>query len=167
MKNIIYVVLIGLFITSCTSAVDKKHSENLELVKNYIHAVETLDYDGMNSFLDDNYLGLGPSYGDSIGKTEAIENWEWAVTNLYEKIQYNRLQLASVTINDGDGKGDWVASWAELNIVYKDGVGDVTIWANSNYLIENGKIVRSLTFYNEADALRQLGYSFAIPDIIE
>jgi hypothetical protein len=25
-------------------------------------------------------------------------------------------------------------------------------------MIENGKIVRSLTLYNEADALRQLGY---------
>jgi len=167
MKKILYVVLIGLFITSCTSAVDKKHSENMELVKSYIHAVETLDFDSMDTFLDDNYLGLGPSYGDSIGKAEAIENWEWAVTNLYEKIHYNRLQLASVTIKDGDAKGDWVASWAELNIVYKDGVGDVTIWANSNYLIENGKIVRSLTFYNEADALQQLGYLFVLPDDFE
>jgi hypothetical protein len=58
---------------------------------------------------------------------------------------------------EGDIKGDWVANWAELNIEYKDGK-KVTIWANTNYKIENGKIARSLTLYNEGDALRQLGY---------
>ena len=30
--------------------------------------------------------------------------------------------------------------------------------------IEDGKIVHSRTFYNEADALRQLGYSLVPPD---
>jgi hypothetical protein len=56
---------------SCSSVND--HSEeNLALIQNYIQAVENLDYDTMDSVLDDNYLGLGPSYGDSIGKAEAI-----------------------------------------------------------------------------------------------
>lgn len=63
-------------------------------------------------------------------------------------------------ITDGPNKGDWVANWAELKIDYKHGKGSVTIWANSNYRVENGKIVESLTFYNEADVLRQLGYEF-------
>jgi len=50
-----------------------------------------------------------------------------------------------------------------MNTVFKDGVGSVTVWANSNYLVENGKIKRSITFYNEADVLRQLGYVMALP----
>ncbi|HOW25598.1 MAG TPA: hypothetical protein PK711_07995 [Bacteroidales bacterium] len=63
-----------------------------------------------------------------------------------------------MTIPEGDNKGEWVANWAELRIVCKNDRGSVTIWANTNYLIENGKIAKSITYYNEADALLQLGY---------
>jgi hypothetical protein len=127
-------------------------------VKNYIKSVEDLDFDSMGKFLDENYLGLGPSYGDSINKAEAVENWKSNVENLYEKISYTRSRFSSATIPDGENKGEWVTNWAELNIVYKNGKGSVIIWANTNYLIQDGKILKSLTLYNEADAMRQLGY---------
>ncbi len=94
--------------------------------------------------------------GIQLGKYEAVANWEWSVNNLYEKIHYTRSQFASVHIPDGPNKGEWVASWAELNIDYKDELGSVILWANSNYMVKDGKIIRSITFYNEADALRQL-----------
>ena len=51
-----------------------------------------------------------------------------------------------------------------IKITYKDDRGAVTIWANTIYQIENEKIVKSFTFYNEADALRQLGYVFINPN---
>lgn len=156
-KYIILTTLVaGLF--ACTSNNTNKQTENVEVVKNYVTAVENLDFESMDKFLDDKYMGLGPSYGDTIYKDQAIENWKYYVENLYEKIQYTRLQFAPVTITEGDAKGEWVANWAELNIVFKDGGGKVILWSNTNYQIENGKIVRSLTLYNEADALRQLGY---------
>ena len=158
MKNIIILAIICICFVACTSSTEKKQNENIDLVKNYIKSVEELDFNSMANFLDENYLGMGPSYGDSITKNEAMENWKLNVENLYEKIQYTRSRFAAVTIPDGENKGDWVANWAELNIVYKNGKGSVTIWANTNYLIQNGKILKSLTFYNEADAMRQLGY---------
>lgn len=158
MKNLIIISGICICLVACTSSTEKMKSENIELVKSYIQAVENLDFDAMGKFLADNYLGMGPSYGDSINKTQAVENWKSNVENLYEKIHYIRSKFAAVTIPDGDNKGEWVANWAELTIVYKNGRGSVTIWANTDYLIENGKIVKSLTLYNEADALRQLGY---------
>lgn len=156
MKNLIIIAALGFGLLSCTSTNEKTNSDNIDLVKSYIKAVEDLDFEAMNIYLDENYLGMGPSYGDSIGKYEAVANWEWNVENLYEKIHYTRSQFASVSIPDGPNKGEWVANWAELNIDYKDGLGSVTLWANSNYMIEEGKIIRSITFYNEADALRQL-----------
>ena len=128
-----------------------------------MQAVENLDFESMDNFLDDNYLGMGPSYGDSIGKSDAIENWKWSVENLYEKIKYDRSRFAAVTIPEGDNKGDWVANWAELTINYKNG-GSATILANSNYLVDNGKILKSITFYNEADVLRQLGYVMVLQE---
>ena len=89
--------------------------------------------------------------------------WKWCVENLYEKITYTRSRFAAVTIPDGDNKGEWVSNWAELNIVFKNNDRKVMIWANTNYLIENGKIKRSFTFYNEADVLRQLGFVVVLP----
>ncbi len=69
------------------------------------------------------------------------------------------MQNAPVKINNGPNKGDWVSSWAELSISYKSNE-TLIIWANTVYKVENNKIVKSLTFYNEADAYRQLGYVF-------
>ena len=90
----------------------------------------------------------------------------WRTNNFWLFIaeQYVRSQYAAISIKDGEHKGEWVATWAELKIEYKDGRGPVKIWANSNYKVENGKIVKSLTFYNEADVLRQLGYVFINPN---
>lgn len=158
MKNLIIVIAIGVCMVRCTSTTEYRQNENIGIIKDYVKSVENLDFESMSYYLDENYLGMGPSYGDSIEKVEAVENWKWSVANLYEKIHYDRSRFVSVNIPDGDNKGEWVSNWAELNIVYKDGLGAVTIWANTNYLIENGKIVRSITFYNEADALRQLGF---------
>jgi hypothetical protein len=162
-KYIILTALVaGLF--ACTPNNAKKEAENAEVVKNYVTAVENLDFESMDKLLDDKYMGLGPSYGDTIYKDQAVENWKYYVENLYEKIQYTRSQFAPVTISEGDVKGEWVGNWAEMHIVFKNGLGEVTLWANTNYQIENGKIVRSLTLYNEADALRQLGYQMMPPE---
>ena len=139
------------------------HSANVAVVKQYVAAVENLDYNAMENLLADNYEGYGPSVGDTIQKAAAVEGWKKNVADLYEKISYTRSQFAGVSITEGPNEGDWVANWAELKIDYKDGES-VTIWANTNYKIENGKIARTITFYNEADVLEQLGYIFIDPD---
>jgi hypothetical protein len=158
MKNLIIIVALGICLFACTPSSEKINSENIALVKAYVNSVENLDFESMANYLDDNYLGMGPSFGDSIRKEEAVQNWKMNVETLYEKIHYNRSRFASVTIPDGDNQGNWVGNWAEMNIVFKDGMGTVTVWANTNYLVANGKILKTITFYNEADVLRQLGF---------
>jgi len=157
MKNFILILIFGgLFLVGCNH---NKSDENVALIEKYINSVESQDYDGMASMLDEDYLGLGPSYGDSIRKPAALENWKDNIENLYGTIKYNRSRTAAFTIPDGEHQGEWVSNWAELNIIYQDDIGEVTIWANTVYQIENAKIVKSFTFYNEADALYQLGFS--------
>lgn len=163
MKKYIILAVLAISLFACTSTNEKKQAENIELIKNYVQSVEELDFESMSNYLDVNYLGMGPSFGDSIGRLEAVANWEWCVENLYDKIKYERSRFVSVNIPDGENKGEWVSNWAEMNIVYKDDIGSVTVWANTNYLIENGKIKRSITFYNEADVIRQLGGVLIIP----
>lgn len=162
MKSIQKLVLfagLGWILFSCSPASENTKAEDLNVVKNYVKAVESLDFDAMTNYLDESYLGLGPSYGDSINKADAVESWKFNAENLYKGIEHTKAQFAFVTIPEGHAKGDWIATWSELKITYKN-EQSVMIWANSNYQVRNGKIVKSITFYNEADALRQLGYEF-------
>ena len=143
------------FFSACTV---NNTGENIATIEKYVSAVESKDYSTMEALLADNYKGYGPSHSDSTDKKDALAAWKYNIENLYESISYERSQVVSVNIPSGPNKGNWVANWAELKITYKDGSGPVTIWTNSNYKMENGKIVKSYTFYNEADALKQLGY---------
>jgi hypothetical protein len=162
MKNFIPFVFIIFVLSSCSSSVNKQHEEDMAVVKNYVAAVESLNYEAMGNYLADNYMGLGPSYGDTIYKKEAIESWKYNSVNLYAKIEHTMARYAFVTIKEGPAKGNWIACWSELKITYKNGKS-VMIWANSDYMVENGKIARTLSLYNEADALRQLGYQIIAP----
>ena len=42
----------------------------------------------MDSLLADNYMGYGPSVGDSTNKEEALSSWKYNTENLYESIKY-------------------------------------------------------------------------------
>jgi len=163
MKKIVFLTLLLPLMMGCSSIGDNSE-KNIALVEKYIAGVENLEYDIMESILADDYQGLGPSIGDSIGKAQALENWKLNVETLYEKIEYQRSRSTAVTVTTGDNQGEWVSNWAELYIEYKNDGGAVTIWANTIYEIENMQIVKSFTFYNEADALRQLGYVFYHPN---
>ena len=156
-KNISFLILILCFFSNCTV---NNSAENIALIEKYVAAVEAKDYETMETMLAENYRGYGPSYTDSTTRTEALASWKENSENLYESIYYERSQIVAVNVPSGPNKGEWIANWAELIIKYKDGRGPVTIWANSNYKIEDGKIVKSYAFYNEADVLRQLDYEF-------
>ncbi|WP_157243517.1 nuclear transport factor 2 family protein [Algoriphagus resistens] len=163
MKQLLSLVILLTVLMSCSS-VGRNDEKNIALIQNYVEAIENFDHEVMADLLDANYLGLGPSFGDSIRKEQAVENWKYNVDNLYEKIDYTRTRNAAISISSGENQGEWVSNWSELYITYKDGRGTVAIWANSIYQIQDDKILKSYTFYNEADALRQLGYVFFNPN---
>jgi limonene-1,2-epoxide hydrolase len=165
MKQLIVLAFISISFFACTSSAGKKEKANLAIANKYLQAVETMNIGTMDSLLADNYIGYGPSVGDSTNKAEAIASWKYNTENLYESIKYTNHTELAVTIKEGRAKGDWALNWAYLTIKYKDGSGPVNLWVNSVYLIENGKIVMSRTFYNEADVLRQLNYTLDPPQV--
>jgi hypothetical protein len=165
MKQLIVLALISLSLFACTSSADKKEKANLAIAQKYMQAVETKNVALMDSLLADNYIGYGPSIGDSTNKQQALLNWKDNVENLYESIEYTHHQEIATTVKEGRAKGDWVLNWAFLTIKYKDGRGPVNLWVNVVYVIENGKIKMSRTFYNEADVLRQLRYNLDPPQV--
>jgi SnoaL-like domain len=166
MRQLIFLMVISISLFSCTSADKPNENESLAVAKKYMEAVETDNLALMDSLLADSYMGYGPSVGDSVNKKEALESWKYNAANLYESIQYTRYQNIAVKVKEGEQAeaGDWVCNWAYLTIKYKDGRGPVNVWVNATYRIENGKIVHSRTYYNEADVLRQLNYTITPPE---
>lgn len=164
MKQLILITTISFLLFSCSDS-GRKETEGLAIAKKYMDAVESGNAAIMDSLLADNYVGYGPSVADSTNKADALANWKYNAENLYESIKYTRHQNIAITVKEGEQvePGDWVCNWAYLTIKYKDIKNPVNIWVNAAYKIENGKIVRSRTFYNEADVLRQLGYTIEPP----
>jgi len=150
MKNISYLILGLLILSGCANS-NQRASENVALIKKYINAVEAKDYGTMEAMLAEGYEGFGPSVDDSTNRDAALS------------IVYEKSRNIAVTVTEGDNQGDWVSNWALLSISYKDGRGPVKLLTNTTYQIANGKILKSYTFYNEADALEQLGYVFINP----
>jgi hypothetical protein len=167
MKQLFVFIVLSISLLCCTSPAEKKEKANLAIAEKYMRAVETRNVALMDSLLADNYIGYGPSVGDSVNKEEAISGWKDNIENLYESIEYTRSKELAVTVKEGEAIGDWVLNWAFLTIKYKVGTNPVHLWVNVVYRIENGKIVQSRTFYNEADVLRQLHYTIDPPEKIE
>jgi len=165
MKQLTLIITISILLYSCSSPSQNKEKENLAIAEKYMQAVENNNVAVMDSLLASNYMGYGPSVGDSTNKEDAIKSWKYNADNLYESVEYTRHKELAVTVSEGETAGDWVLNWAYLTIKYKDGRGPVNVWVNAVYKIENGKIVHSRTFYNEADVLRQLGYQLVPPDV--
>jgi hypothetical protein len=159
MKYLIVLITFCIGLFACTSPAEKKESANLAIARKYMEAVETKNLSVIDSLLADNYMGYGPSIGDSIDKQGALLNTKFLMENLYESFEYTQHTELAVTVEEGKAAGDWALNWAYLTIKYKDGRGQVNLWVNIAYKIENGKIVFSRTFYNEADVFRQLGYT--------
>jgi len=163
MNRIVSLLVISIGVYSCSAGSDNKEKEHLAIAKKYMEAVETKNVATMDSLLAENYVGYGPSVGDSTNKKDALAAWKDNAENLYESFHYTRHKELAVTVKEGEAQGDWVLNWAYLTIKYKDGRGPVNLWVNAVYKIDDGKIVQSRTFYNEADVLKQLGYTIVPP----
>ena len=162
--NRIILLLLLMGILGCSGQKDRQEQANAALIDRYINAVENLEYKVMEELLAEEYLGVGPSHNDSIDKITAVESWKKNVENLYQSIHYSKLRTLPVTIESGENKGEWVSSWAQLEITYKEDGKKAIIMSNTVYQIENDQIIKSYTFYNEADVLEQLGFVFIDPN---
>ncbi len=153
--SILALVLVALFMSCSGRHANSKKS--LEIVEKYITAIQTDDLATMEALLADDYKGYGPSINDSIDKKGAVESWKILSEDLYESISYEEGHSAPFHVPEGRIRGDWVANWGRLKVKYKNGLGPVELYINVVYKVEDGKIVRSRTFYNEADVIEQLG----------
>ena len=163
MKKIIIFFSVAALIASCSDSDHATNNESISVVQKYVQAVQSKNVDSMAALLSDDYIGYGPSFTDSINKADAVASWKDLVANLYDSFQFTRSFDLASKVTEGPRPGDYVSSWSSVRITYKNGKGPVNLFVNVIYRIENGKIAMSRTFYDEADAMRQLGYQFVPP----
>lgn len=158
MKKAILTLIVGLTLISCSTENTEK-KEKINVVEKFITAIGDLDIESLEPLLDDDYINTGPNFGDSVEKPVALANWKFNIDNIYENIDFNKSKTVSMTIHEGENKGEWISNLAELNIVYQNGQ-EATSWTNTLYKIENDKIVKTLIFFNEGEVYEQLGFTF-------
>src|SRR4051794_10916994 len=163
MKQLIAFISAVLFLASCANKDQGVNKDNFAVIERYAQAVQNKNVDSMSALLADDYMGYGPSFNDSINKADAVANWRNLVATLYDSIQYTHSVNIAAKVPDGPHPGDYISSWSSMRITYKNGQGPVNLLVNVIYRVENGKITLSRTFYDEADAMRQLGYNFVPP----
>jgi ketosteroid isomerase-like protein len=156
-------IAIAIGIVSCTPNENtvQRNPGNEALVQKYFDAVLKGDITTMESLLADNYKEYGPAVKDSINRVTSLAEW----TKTYEgfsSIEYDRYAILSSTVPEGRVKGDWVFDWGRVTANYKNG-DQVTFDGHWVFKIENGKIVQQNNFYNVADILGQLKYTFTPP----
>ncbi|NME69611.1 hypothetical protein [Flammeovirga aprica] len=77
----LFIFLFALFIIfSCKQG---STQNNIQLVNDYISSVENLEFEVMGDLLSEDYIGIGPSVGDSVTKKSAVANWKQNVKTLY------------------------------------------------------------------------------------
>jgi competence protein ComGC len=172
MKTSLTILSLVYFVIACNNtkqpaAINEQgiNTATVGVVERYLNAVQHKNVDSMSALLADNYVGYGPSFHDSINKKDAVANWKNLAENLYDSIVFTRSVFLPAKLTDGPYPGDYVSNWSSVSITYKYGAhkGPVNLLMNAVYRVEDGKITLSRTFYDEADAMRQLGFQFIAP----
>ncbi|WP_073136561.1 nuclear transport factor 2 family protein [Chryseolinea serpens] len=164
-------IIIVMGVTSCdkpTAAPQKDETvnatevgeRNKAIVNQYIQASLVGDVATMEMFMAPNFKDHGPVKGDTTRRASYLErtrkNWE----TVYGSMKYDRITALSHTEAEGPLKGDWVLEWGSLGVTYKNGRPPVSIKIHVVYKVIDGKITYASSYYNEADALKQQGYTF-------
>ncbi|TXD82052.1 nuclear transport factor 2 family protein [Subsaximicrobium wynnwilliamsii] len=128
--------------------------EDLKVVGDYLDALINNNMDKAASFIADSYVGTGPDYQETETKAEHIAGWKEAHKS--RKNEKNDYISQTFRVIDGDLKGDWVSVWG----TYTFTENDVTVNLPYQYtaMVDNGKIVQSVIYYNRLAVSTAMGY---------
>ncbi|PIB35925.1 hypothetical protein BFP72_11235 [Reichenbachiella sp. 5M10] len=147
-------------LTSCSG--DAIRESGVDLVNQYVRAIEDRDYAAMDSLASDAFYIVGPSVGDTLFKEELISNWR--NNDGVTRLEFTSVKISGVTLPSQVEYGDWIGEWALAKITFKDFDGPpVSVLMSTSFLVQNGKVSRGLLIYDRADIYDQLGYLFFKP----
>ena len=159
MKHFIPVFVLGFLLIQCQPA-PRLESSNISIVEKYISAVENQDFMLMDSLTREDFFVVGPSVTDTANKNQIIRRWKRNSKEEIDSIRFRGSTLSQLTIPSKTEIGDWIGEWSLVHIYYKDISEPIKLFANTNYLVVDGKLARGLVFYNKTDILDQMSYIY-------
>lgn len=158
-------LLIGLFFVGIHQMVNAQNGNeigmregHIQLVKSYTDAIINKDFDAMEHLLHENYNGYGPYIESQKNKTQEIAEWRQVWGEQVLSAQYNRSQILTVTIGEGEFAGDWVLDYAVVSAAYAIRPDkEVTFLYHAAHKIIDDQIAETHNFFNADDIQQQLG----------
>lgn len=142
-----------------TASVNPNAEKDIQVLKNFFEAMDNDDYQKVNSLIHDDYMGFGPRYNSPENKADVIENLK-AIRQGNEGGERGNERYISITINNDVNEsvnGNWVLYWGWITLKNRETGKDFTIDVHQASKIQDGKVMSSVVYYNEYDALKQVG----------
>jgi len=135
-------------------------NEDLKVVSDYLDALVNNKMAVVESLLSDGYVGTGPSDGDTETKAEHIANWKEA--HKVRTNEKNEYVTNTFRVLDGDLKGDWVSTWGTYS--FREDGKDIVLPYQFTADVKDGKIQRSVIYYDNLAVVNALGYTITPPE---
>ncbi|WCO02733.1 hypothetical protein [Psychroserpens ponticola] len=133
--------------------------EDLKIVTDYLDAVINNKMDIVDNLLSDTYVNNGPSNGESSTKAEEIASWK--DIHKIRTNQKNEYVVNTWRVLEGDYKGHWVSIWGTYTFT-QDGA-DIILPYQYTAMVENGKIQKSVIYYDNLAIAKAMGYTLTPP----
>lgn len=132
--------------------------DHIQLVKSFTDAVIKKDFEAMEYLLHDSYNGYGPYINTRKNKMQEIAEWREVWGRRVLSAKYNRSQILSVIITEGEFAGNWVLDYAVVSATYAIRPDkNVTFIYHAAHKIVDNQIAETHSFFNADDVQQQLG----------
>ena len=138
----------------------------LQLIQNYVQALQQGDVDKMNAQLDENavIIGLGGSL-DSLNITQHNDYYTES-TSLVTHTITEDLYLP-IKVDNNWNEGEWVLSWGTNTIANKETSKAFEVPYHIASRVENGKVNYMRYYYDMLNVIRNQGFTISPPEAEE
>jgi len=138
----------------------------LQLVQDYVQALQDGNVDGMNAQLNENAMvyGLGGAL-DSLN----VEQHKVYFTESTSDFTHSLSQdlYLPVKVENNWNEGEWVLSWGVNTITNKETNSAFPVPYHTVSRVENGKIVEMRYFYDMLNVITNQGFTITPPEMTE
>ena len=158
-NKLILVYIMGIFglLFGCTSSLDYQAQRNKEIVKKTFEIVANGDYEGMSTYIAENYIRHCQATPELV--IESLDAFKEFIRNDRKSIPDQKLNVKMLV-----AEGDLVAFWATYTGTQTGQMGpfpptgkSVELDFSGVHRLENGKVVETWVTWDNVTILGQLG----------
>jgi predicted ester cyclase len=157
-RNLSLILIFLLGILSCTDSNTNQEQENKEIVRKAFEVVANGDYEGMNNYIDENYVRHSQATSGLI--IESLDAFKEFIKMDRKSIPDQKLKVKMLV-----SENDLVAFWATYTGTQTGQMGPFPPTGKSTELdfsgvhrLENGKVVETWVTWDNITILSQLGH---------